>query len=72
MTTHNETWKLEIGNWIKLYLSNGDIKEGIIVKYWIGNPSGDLLNITVDDVGTGETILINWRHVMGYLTGPPK
>lgn len=69
--TYSECWKLDIGNWIKLYLSNGDIKEGIIVKYWL-NAESTLLNITIDDSSTGETLLINGRNINGYLTGPPK
>ncbi len=69
--TYDETWKLDIGNWIKLYLSNGDTKEGTIIKYWL-NAESILLNVTVDDVGTGKMILINGRNIMGYQTGPPK
>ena len=72
MNVYAETWKLAEGNWIKLYLSNGDTKEGDIVKFWLSHADMSLLNITICDSDTSETILINGRNIMGYLTGPKK
>ncbi len=67
MDGRSETWRFATGEWIKLYLSNGDTRSGTLEEFWL-TTDGRVVNITVQDDASGETITINGDHVVGYLT----
>ena len=67
-----DAWsELLAGNYIKVYLSNGDTRSGTLEEFWL-TTDGCLLNITIRDKERGETITINGDHIMGYVSGPAQ